>query len=177
VAVQGLQTACEVLGRQVVSEVRSQLIVGFVVEPFDRRVLDRPIHQLDLAVRRGMARFGQSVFDPVRLADHVEAHRPGIVGVPVPGLLRELSAVISQNGVDVIGHRLKHLLQELPCRFSVSRRNELSDRELGRPVDADEQVELALRRLHFRDVDMKEPDGVTLELLPLGLDTLDIRKT
>ena len=51
------------------------------------------------------------------------------------------------------------------------------DGELGSAVDADEEKELALGRLHFRDVDVKEPNGVALELLPLGSVATDIRKT
>ena len=78
--------------------------------------------------------------------------------------------------MDLVGHGLEHVLQELPGRLSVSRCNELSDGELGCPVDADEEVELALGRLHLGDVDVKEADGVALELLPLGLVALDIRQ-
>jgi len=61
------------------------------------------------------------------------------------------------------------VLQELLSRLSVSRGNELGHSELCRPVDINEENELALGRLHFGNVDVKEPDGVTLELLPLRL--------
>jgi hypothetical protein len=44
---------------------------------------------------------------------------------------------------------------------------ELSDRELGGAVDGDEEIELALRRLHLGDVDVEEADRIGLEL-PLG---------
>ena len=81
-----------------------------------------------------------------------------------------------KNGVDLIGHGLEHVLQELPGSLSVSRCNELSDGELGRPVDADEEIELALGSLHLGDVDVEEADGVALELLPLGLVAFDIRQ-
>ena len=72
---------------------RSQLIVGFVVEPFHRGVLDRAVHPLDLTVGPRMVGFGEAMLDPVGLADHVEAHWPGIFGVAVPGLLGELDAI------------------------------------------------------------------------------------
>jgi hypothetical protein len=85
----------------------------------------------------------------IRLADHVEAHRPGIDGVPVAGLLCELNSVIRQNRVDLIGHGLKHELEELSGRLSVSSCDELSNSELGRPVDADKEVELAFSRLNL----------------------------
>jgi hypothetical protein len=44
----------------------------------------------------------------------------------------------------------------------------------GCPVDAHEQIELPFGCLHLRDVDVKEPDGIPVELLALGLVTFDI---
>lgn len=41
-----------------------------------------------------MVGIGQAVFDPVGLADHVKAHRPGTDGVPVAGLLAEPDAIV-----------------------------------------------------------------------------------
>ena len=155
---------------------RSQLIVGFVVKPFHRRVLDRSVHSLDLTVGPGMVGLGQAVLDPVGFADHVEAHWPGIDGITVPGLLGELDAIVGQDGVDLVRHGLKHVLQELPGRLSVSCCNELSDGKLGRSVNAHKEIELAFGRLHLGDVDMEEPYGVALELLSLGLVALDIRQ-
>ena len=154
----------------------SQLIVAVIVEALDGSVLDRPVHPLDLAIRPRMVRLGQTVLDPVRLADHVEAHRPRVDGVPVPRLLGELDDIVSQNRVDLVGHGFEHVLKEFPGRLSVGCRNELSDGELGSAVDTDEGKELALGRLHFRDVDVEEPDRIALELLSLGLVTLDIRQ-
>jgi len=150
--------------------------VVFVVEAFDRRVLDRAVHPLNLTIGPRVVGLGQSVLDPIRLADHVETHRPGVDGVPIAGLLGELDTVVSENRVDPIGHGLEHVLEELPGCLSVSFCTEFNNGELGRPVDADEHVELAFGRLHFCDVDVKEADGVALELLPLGLVTLDIRQ-
>ena len=167
----------------------SQLVVVLVVEALDGRVLDRAVHALDLAVGPRVVRLGQPVLDPVCLADHVEAHRPGVDGVPVAGLLGELDAPrhclsdrwrsngsIGQDRVDLVGHGFEHVLEELACSLSVIFFNELSNGELGRPVDADEQIELPFAGLHLCDIDVKEADRVALELLPLGLVTLDIRQ-
>ncbi len=155
---------------------RSQLIVGFVVEAFYSRVLDCSVHPLDLPIGPRVVGLGQPVLDPVGFADHIEAHRPGIDGVAVPRLLCELNAVIGENGVDLIGHSVEQMLQELPGRLSVSRCNELSDGELGRSVNAYKEIELAFGRLHLCDVDMEEPYGVALELLSLGLVAFAIRQ-
>jgi hypothetical protein len=76
-----------------------------------------------------------------------------------------LDAVIGQGRVDAIGHGFQKVFEELPSGPTVSRCNELSDGELGSAVDTDEEKELALGRLHFGDVDVKESNGVALELL------------
>jgi hypothetical protein len=44
--------------------------------------------------------------------------------------------------------------------------DELSDRELGSSIDGDEEIELALRGLHFGDVDVEEADRIGLERPP-----------
>jgi len=169
--------------------VGAQLVVAVVVEALDRGLLDRPVHPLDLAATQEnsppdcflifaaprMVGFGQAMLDPVRFADHVEAHWPGVDGVPVARLLGELDAVVGQDRVDLVGHGLEHVLEELLGRLPVSRCNELGDRELGCPVDAHEEVELSLDGLHLGNVDVEEPDGVALELLALGLVAFDIR--
>ena len=57
-----------------VGELRSQLIAGFVVEPFYSRVLDRSVHAYDLTIGSRMVGLGQPVLEPVGFADRVEAH-------------------------------------------------------------------------------------------------------
>ena len=151
------------------------MAMAVVMEPFHRCLLDGAVHPLDLAVRPRVVGFGQAMLDPVGLADHVDAHWPGVDGVPVAGLLCELNPVIRQNRVDLVGHSLEHVLQKLLGRLSVSRCNELSDSEPGCPVDADKQMELPFAGLHFSNVDVEEADGIPLELLALGLVAFDIR--
>ena len=196
-----LEPTSEVVGCHEVGEVCSQLFVVFVVEPFHGRFFDRSVHPFHLAICPRMVGLGQSVLDAVRLADHVEAHWPGVDGVPVPGPLGELdvprhcpsdqwrsNGSIGKNRADLVGHGLRHVLQELPRRLPVGRRNELGDGELGSAVDAHEEVELAFGGLHLRDIDVdrasgsppvREPsaraEGIPLEFLALGLVTFDIR--
>ena len=54
--------------------------------------------------------------------------------------------------MNLIGHDFEHVLHELPGGASVSRCNALRDGELGCPVDADEERELAFSGLHLSDV-------------------------
>lgn len=128
-------------------EGRSQLIVGFIVETYHGRAPDRAVHSLDLAIGPRVVAVGQPVRDPVGITDHVEAHRPRMDGVAVPGLIGELDA--KQFGR--VGHGLTHVLQELPDRLC-RRSNELSDGKLGRSVNAHKETELAFSRLQLGDV-------------------------
>ncbi len=80
-----------------------ELVMAFIMIAFDRCVLDRPVHPLDLPIGPGMVDFGQPVFDFVFIADPVE-DMPG--GVFVPGLVGELDTVVGQNRVDRVGNGL-----------------------------------------------------------------------
>ena len=171
-----LEPAGEVVGCHEVREVRPELVMAVVVVSFDGCVLDRAVHSLDLAVGPRMVGLCEAMFDPVGLTDHVETHGPRINGVPVPGLLGELNAIVGEDGVDLIWHGLEHVLQELPSRLPVCLLDQLGHGELARAVNADEQEELSFGSLNLGDVDMEEAYGVALELRPLRLVTLDIRQ-
>ncbi len=171
------------------------------MEALDGCVFDRSVHPRDLAVCRenspldcflilqtpGVVGLGQAVLDPVGFADHVETHWPGANGVAVPGLLSELNAPrhclsdqwrskgsIREKGVDLVGHSLEHRRENLPSGAPVSLVCELRHGELAGAVDADKEIQLAFSGLHFGDVDMKEPDGVAIELLTLWFVAFDI---
>ena len=55
-----------------VVEMPDELVVRLVVIPLHGRVLDRPVHPLDLPIGPGMIGLGQSMFDPVFPTDAVE---------------------------------------------------------------------------------------------------------
>ncbi len=102
------------------------------------------------------------------------------IAMPGAGAIHSINGAfngsLGQDGVDLARHGFEHVLQELPGRLSVSRCHELGDGELGRPVDTHEVKELSLGGLHFGDVDVKEANGVALELLPLRLVSRHIRQ-
>ena len=60
---EGLEALGEVVGCDEVGEMASKLIMGFAVEAFDRRLLDRSVHALDLAVGPGMLGLGKVMVD------------------------------------------------------------------------------------------------------------------
>jgi hypothetical protein len=84
--------------------VGAQLIVAVVVEALDVQRENDPPDRFLIFMAPRVVGFCQPVLDAARhcprtnggqwlaLADHVEAHWPGIDGVPVPGLLGELDA-------------------------------------------------------------------------------------
>lgn len=114
------------------------------------------------------------VLNAVCLADHVEAHLPRRGGVAVAGLLSELNAIVGQNGVDAIRHGFQQIFEELPRGAPLGLVDQLSDRELARAVDANEQVELAFGGLHFGNIDVERADGIALEALPLRFVAFDM---
>ena len=66
------------------------------------------------------------------------------------------------------------MLKELPGCLSVGFVHELGDSKLTCSVYTNKEIELALHRLNFGNIDMKEADGVSLKLLPLWLITLNV---
>src|SRR5215217_5020074 len=71
-AAQPLQTAAEVVGADEVVEVARELCVAVVVTAPDRRVLDGPVHPLNLAIGPGMIDLREAVLDAVLPAPHRE---------------------------------------------------------------------------------------------------------
>ena len=78
-AIKGLQSPGVVVGGDEVGEMPNELIVRFVVISLDGRVLDRPVHPLDLSIGPRMIRLGQPMLDPVLTTGAVErvAAEPG----------------------------------------------------------------------------------------------------
>jgi hypothetical protein len=66
----------EVVGCDEGQYVRLEVFEVFVVEDFDRGVLDSSVHSLGLAVGPGMIGLGQLVLDPMFDADAIEDVRP-----------------------------------------------------------------------------------------------------
>ncbi len=154
----------------------AQLFVAFVMVAFHRRVLDGAVHAFNLAIGPWMVRFGQTMFNPIRLTDHVKAHRPRIGSVPVSRLLRKLDTVIGQDRVEFLRHGLKEVFKELPSRLAISFFDQLRHRKFAGPVDGHKEIELTLFCPDLGNVYVEESNRVTFELLPLRLVTFDIRQ-
>ncbi len=97
---EGFEPLGEVVGQQEGVQVLLELVMAFIMIAFDRCVLDRPVHPLDLSICPRVIDFGQPVFDFVFIADTVEDMPEGVF---VPGLVGELDAIVGQNRVDRVG--------------------------------------------------------------------------
>ena len=115
-----------------------------------------------------MIGLGQPMFDPVFPTDAIErmAAKPGGRTSSVLRQVGELDAGVGEHNLDPVGHGGDKGLQDGARGLRSGLVDELSDRELGGAVDGDEEIELALRGLHFGDVDVEEADRIGLELPP-----------
>lgn len=91
-----LEAPGEVVGRDEVGQMASQLVVTVIVVSLDGRLLDGPVHAFDLPVGPGVMRLGQPMLDAVALAGPIEGvaaeHRGR--ARPVLRQIGELDAVV-----------------------------------------------------------------------------------
>lgn len=128
-----------------------QLFVRTIMVTLYRGLLDCSVHALNLAIRPGMFRFCEPVFDTVLVATQIEhmgdplRRRP----VAVARRMAELAAVIGQDRVYLVGHNFDQFVQEsrryFPVRFIV----QLRIGELACAVDSHKQIEFSFLRPHF----------------------------
>lgn len=131
------------------------------------------------------------MFDAICPADQIKPYLAERHAVTVSRLPCELDAIVhcpagyfrrkcperGENGVDLVWHRLKQMLQKLPGRFAVGFLNQLRNRELAGSVNGNKEIWLAFLRSHLSNIDMEIADGVALELLALWLVTFDAGQT
>ena len=63
--------------------------------------------------------------------------------------------------MNAIGVGLEQMLEEFPRGLAICVIHELRDCKLAGPVNAYKEIELALHRLNFGDIDMKEAYAVS----------------
>lgn len=147
--------------------------MALVMVAFDGGIFDRPVHAFHLAIGPGMLDLGAAVLNPVFVAAHVE-HMGDVRGgrtVSVARRKRELDPVVRQHGVDFVGNRCDQRDQEGGGGAPVRVAHKLDEDELAGAVDRHLQVQLAFRRSHLSDIDMKVADGVCRECLLWLLDS------
>ena len=107
-----------------------------------------------------MVGFGQPVLGAMLAADLVEAMDAHPGGPAVAGLWQvgELDAVISEDGVQVIGDCFDQRLQERDRGRSVSLVMKRDEGELRGAIDPDIEVELTFLGTDLGDVDVEVAD-------------------
>jgi hypothetical protein len=132
----------------------------------------RQLGRSDSAPGPWMVRFGQTMFNPIRLTDHVEAHRPRIGSVPVSRLLRKLDTVIGQDRVELERHGLKEVFKGLPGRLAIGFLDQLRQRKFAGPVDGHKEIELALFGPDLGNVDVEEAERVSVGICGATIEEL-----
>jgi hypothetical protein len=82
-----------------------------------------------------------------------------------------VSAVIGQDGVDLVQHNRDQRPQEVARHPSCGFLMQLGKGELAGAINGDEQVEPAFFNVHLGNVDVEIADGIGLDLLRGGLVT------
>ena len=101
---QRLEPSGEIVGVEEIGEVPAQLVMVLVVVAFDGRLLDCSVHSLDLAVRPGMVRLCQPMFDfllSTGLVEHMHAQARRW-SVSARRLVGEVHAVVGQDRADFV---------------------------------------------------------------------------
>src|SRR4029453_5497682 len=120
-----LQALGEVVGIEERGQVRSQALVGVVIETSDRGALDSTVHSLDLPIGPRVFEFREAMLDPQLRAGEVEGMgaKRLMSGKPLLNLgdrpasmrRRELKPIFGQDRVDRVRDTLDQPAQEV-CR-------------------------------------------------------------
>ena len=88
----------------------------------------------------------------------------------------EVGSVVSEDRVDLVGDGGDQAAQEVPGGAARHLLMQLDKGELRRPIDGDDEVELALRGSNLGDVDMEIADRIGLEFAFGGGFAFDLRQ-
>lgn len=133
-------------------EVLPELVVTVVMVAFDRRVLDRPVHALDLTVGPRMPRLCQSMLYVQLGAGEREGvakealvfrlHLLDIVLRPaIAGGIGEVRPIVGEHGVNLVRHGGGEVTQEVTCDPPGRLLMQLDKGKLGGAVDGHQQVQ------------------------------------
>jgi len=104
------------------------------VVSLDGGVLDGAVHPLDLPVGPPVVWLGEPVLDAMLAADLVEAldTQPSGGSIPVAWQAGELDAIVSQDGVQIVGHSFERGFHERDWGRPVSLLAQLGEGELSK---------------------------------------------
>ena len=184
---QGFEPLAEIVGRDEVGEVLAKLVVRFVVEALDGRVLDGAVHPFDLAIGPWVLRLGRAMIDIVARACKLECVRSEQFAISdclsnhrhcrAPCTrCGEMDAIVGERCMDLVGNRGDQAMQKVTGGGSLGRLVQLDEGELAGSVDRNEHIQLALFGPNFGNVDVEVADGIGTEFAPLGLVSFNFRQ-
>jgi hypothetical protein len=124
----------EVIGHQEGMQLLFQVDMSLVVIRFHWSRFERAVHPFHLAIGPGMVGFGQPMVDTMLMTDTIKAM---VKGVDVAFTVRELTAMIGEHRVDLLGHSSHHVPEELSGHHCVGFGVQLGISKLAGAVDRD----------------------------------------
>jgi Domain of unknown function (DUF4910)/winged helix-turn-helix len=109
-ALERVESPGEMIGLQEGLQMRFQVAMGVVVVLLNGGILERAVHAFHLPVRPGMVGFGEPMVDAMLLTDAINNM---LQGIDITLTIGELNAMISQPGLNLIGHSDNHVAEEL----------------------------------------------------------------
>lgn len=162
---QRLESFAKIVGLQEYLQVLSQLRMVLVKVAIDRLLFDAPVHALDLSIRPRMIGLGQTMFNPMRLANFIELQ---LAFALRPRLMGKLRAVVGQDGMNLVGHGFDEPAQKSASGLAFRALMQLGEDKLGCSINGDKEIELAFIGAHMTDVQVKVADGICFEAFFLG---------
>ena len=143
-------------------KVLTQLRVALVEVAIHGLVFDGPMHSFNLPIRPWMVGFGQPVLNTMCIAYGIKS----LLASPLCiGRLCKLVAVVSQDGVNLIGRRGDEPMQESASIFALVAGQQFDIDELGSAINGNEEIEFAFIASEMADVQVKVADGIGFEAL------------
>jgi hypothetical protein len=163
---EGFQSLSEIVGGEEIGEVLMQLLMVFVMVALHGCLFECSVHSLDLAIGPRVIWFGQPMFDAMTLAGPLERMAPQHRGWAFAVLrqIGELDPVVGQDHVDLVRDGLDQSVEKGDRSRRIGFLEEPGKGDFRGAVDCDEEIEFAFLGSDFGDVDVKEADGIALEL-------------
>ena len=134
-----------------------ELLMAIVMIAFNGCVLDGPIHSLDLAIGPGMLDLGEPVLNAMFKANPI---KDMLEGEALLLLIGKLNAVVRQHNMNGIGNGSNEITQKLRGQHFTCLRMNFDVDKLAGSINGNKEIELALGRLYFGNVDMEIANGV-----------------
>ena len=165
-AFERLQPAREIVGADEVSQVGTELLMAFIMEPLDGGLLDRSVHPFDLAVGPWMSGLGQAMVNIVlgtRILERMSPNRLTVLdrsfdlcgGRADISRRCEVRSVVGQHDMDLVRNGLDQGFEKVSCDTPGGLLVQLDEGKLRGPIDGDQKIELSLFGTNLSDIDVK----------------------